>query len=157
MNSDPAERISRWIFGFAFHAFLATAGSIAVGMLIAFAVGALAPGVTRHVGLFPFIVASALLASFATKWCGKCAPWVGILGLIALCLGAHELWHGWSPSWSHQSRADYVLSQLFCIGTGCSDSEGLYALIFGWPSLSLITYSMFSLIALVIRRSNRRI
>ena len=93
-------------------------------------------------------MASPLLASSS-------APFVGLLGLAALCIGAHELSHGWSPTWSHQTLKDYLLSQLFCLGSGCHDSEGLYALFFGLPFLGLTSYSLGSLVALVTMRLKR--
>lgn len=154
LASDPAERTARAIFGFAFHTILASAGSIVGGVLILHAINAAVPGLARNAELLPFILSSALLAAFATpRWLGSCAPWVGILGLLALYVGAHELIHGWSPTCSHQTRSDYVLSQLFCVKAGCSDSEGLYALFFGWPFLCLTTYALASIVALRLTRS----
>lgn len=147
--NDWGERAARSIFGFAFHLFLATAGSVGLGLLLAYLINAIAPGIARHVEIVPFVAAGAMLASFATpRFCGRSAPWVGIVGLGALVLGLHDLLRYWSPSWSHQTRLHYVLSQLFCLGSGCGDSEGLYALLFGIPFLVLCTYSVVSMVAL---------
>jgi hypothetical protein len=137
------------ILGFAFHAFLASVGSIGFGLLLGTFIGVVWPGLFKHIEIVPFIAASTFLALFAApRWCGRSAPWVGVLALVVLGTGTQELARGWSPSWSHQTRIDYVLSQLFCIKGGCSDSEGLYALRFGWPGLCFAAYSVASIFAL---------
>ena len=110
----------------------------------------------RLIEFIPFVVVSALLAAFASsRWFRGAAPFVGLLGLLGLYLGGQE---GWSPSWSHQTREDYVLSQLFGTGSGCHDSECLYALFFGLPFVCLTTYSLSSLVTLYFtRRVNRAV
>jgi len=95
------------------------------------------------------VITSTLIAAFAApRWFRCSAPWVGLLEFAAIYIGFRELYGGWSPTWSHQTRANYVLSQLFGTGQGCSDSECLYLLFFGYPFLCLTAYSAVSLIAL---------
>jgi hypothetical protein len=148
-NPDDNRAGVHRIFSFVFHAILASAGSVAFGLLLGFLIDFMRPGLFKHLEIVPFIAASAFLAQFATpRWCGRSAPWVGVLALIIFGIGGQELARSWSPSWSHQARMDYVLSQLFCIKGGCSDSEGLYALLYGWPSLCVGAYSLASLFAL---------
>lgn len=151
-----SESATEKLVGFALHAVLGTLGSLLLGSVISLGIDAIASGRDRQVKFLPFIVASALLASFATsRWFSRSAPWVGLLGLAALCLGVQELAREWSPSWSHQTRGNYVLSQLFCVGSGCGDSEGLYALLSGWPFACLTTYSLVALITLRLTRKSR--
>jgi hypothetical protein len=95
-----------------------------------------------------------LLAAFATsRWFSRSAPWVGLLGLVSLFIGWQELWRAWSPTWSRQTRSDYVLSQLFGVHGSCGDSECLYMLLFAGPFVCLTAYSLAALITLrFIRR-----
>jgi hypothetical protein len=154
-TADPEDKGARVhpILGFAFHALLASAGTLAFGLLLGYLIGAVRPGLLKNREIVAFIAASALLALFATpRRCSRSAPWVGVLALIAFGTGAQELARTWSPAWSHQTRMDFVLSQLFCINEGCSDSEGLYALLFGWPCLCFGAYSLASLFALPLAK-----
>jgi hypothetical protein len=128
---DWGERAARGVFGFAFHVVLATVGTFAFGMLFSIAIGAIVPNIFKRMEFVPFVISGAALALFSVpRWCGRCAPWVGIVGLVFLGWGIQELAGSWSPTWSHQTRSDYVLSQLFCMHNDCSGTEGLYALFF---------------------------
>ena len=163
MNANASQKhgVSRAVLGFMVHAMIATTGGLILGFVVNRGTGELSRGAATDVqvltGFIPFVVGSALLAAFASsRWFRGVAPFVGLLGLLALYLGGHELWRGWDPSWSHQTRQDYVLSQLFGTGAGCHDSECLYALFFGLPFVCLTTYSLSSLVTLYFTRKAKR-
>jgi hypothetical protein len=146
------------LLGIAFHSAVALFGAFALGCLLALAMEALVQGGATDVRalaeLLTFVVSGALLSVFTTpRWFSRSAPWVGLLGLAALLIGGHELWHGWSPTWSDQTRSDYVLSQLFGVSRGCGDSECVYMLIFSVPFVSLTAYSIAALAVLRFKRS----
>ena len=160
MNAKASQqlRVSRAVLGFVVHAVIATTGGLVLGFVVNSGTGVLSRGAGTNVqvltGFIPFVVVSALLAAFASsRWFRGVAPFVGLLGLLALYLGGQELWRAWSPSWSHQTREDYVLSQLFGTGSGCHDSECLYVLFFGLPFVCLITYSLSSLVTLYFTKA----
>jgi len=141
------------VFGILFHAGIALLGGFALGSVIALGTEALSRGESTNVQALmefvPFIVSSALLALFVTpRWFGGSAPWVGLLGLAPLFMGWQELWRGWSPTWSVQTRSEYLLSQLFGVRGGCGDSECLYVLFFTVPCACLMAYSVAALVAI---------
>jgi hypothetical protein len=149
------DKAARGFLGIAFHTFVGTVGSPLLAVLLQVAIGR-GHRVSDAVSIVSLLISGALLGLFFTPLLlSRSAPFVSLLGLAALWIGAHELWHAWSPTWSHQTQKDYLLSQLFCLGSGCSDSEGMYALFFGWPFLCLTSYSLGSLVALLAVRSKR--
>ena len=155
MKKSFEEQAATCIVGIGFHALAGTLGTVLLAVPLQAAIGR-GHQVSYPESLIIFVISGALLGLFLTPFLlGSSAPFVGLLGLAALCIGAHELWHGWSPTWSHQTLKDYLLSQLFCLGSGCHDSEGLYAFFFGWPFLSLTSYSLGSLVALLTMRLKR--
>jgi hypothetical protein len=156
-NASQTQRVGKALLGFLVHAMIATSGGLILGFVVNSGIGVLSRGASTDVQalveIIPFVVVSALLAAFASsRWFRRAAPFVGLLGLLALYLGGQELWRAWSPSWSHQTREDYVLSQLFGTGSGCHDSECLYVLFFGLPFVCLTTYSLSSLVTLYFTR-----
>ena len=141
--------------GIGFHALAGTLGTVLLAVPLRATVGRM-HHLSSSEDLVTFIISGALLGLFLTPFfLPISAPFVGLLGLATLFIGAHELWHGWSLTWSHQTLKAYLLSQLFCLGSGCSDSEGLYAFFFGWPFLGLTSYSIGSLVALLAMRLKR--
>lgn len=151
-RSLTRKQAAEGILGIGFHALAGTMGSFLLSFLLRVVVGRVHQ-FSYAESLVTFIISSALLGLFFTPiLLSRSAPFVGLLGLTALGIGAHELWHGWNSTWSHQTPTDYLLSQLFCLGAGCHDSEGLYALFSGWPFLGLTSYSMGSLVALLAMR-----
>ena len=146
------------LLGVVFHSVFAFFGGLGLGLPLGLAVELLSRRESSQVQalseLVPFAVSGALVAVFATRrFYGRSAPWVGLLGLTTLFMGWQELWFGWSPTWSHQTRIDYVLSQLFGLSSGCSDSECLYMLFFTFPFVCLTAYSLAALITLRFIRS----
>jgi hypothetical protein len=142
------ERATRIAVGVVLHSVLCLCTGVVLALVVTPAIGVVAPGAARSTELVLPVLMSALLASFAAPRCFRdSAPWVGLLGVTALFVGTQELYRGWSPIWSHQTRLEYVLSQLFGFSPGCSDSECLYLLFFGLPFLCLTTYGVASLLA----------
>jgi len=154
MNSTANEGgAAKALGGVVFHAAVALFGGFVLGIVIGIGAQTLSRGAPRDaqalVEFLPFVVSSALLALFTTsRWFSRSAPWVGLLGLAALFIGTQELWRGWSPTWSHQTHSDYVLSQLFGLPGSCADSECLYMLLFAGPFVCLTAYSVAALITL---------
>ena len=143
------ERTAKGLVGLFFHVAVCTIGTFVIGLAISFVIPRAYLNGASYIELLPFIASSALLAAFAARrWFSRSAPWVGLFGLAPLFVGGQELWRGWSPTWSHQTRGDYVVSQLFCATSSCGDSEGLYMVFFGLPFLCLATYSIASFIIL---------
>ena len=151
------------VLGIVFHGAVALFGGFALGLVLGIGAGAVGAAViwgeasrsVQHsVEFLPFVVSNVLLAAFATpRWFSRSAPWVGILGFASLFLGWQELWRTWSPTWSHQTRSDYVLSQLFGVRGSCGESECLYMLLFTLPFVCLTAYSIAAFITLrFIRR-----
>jgi hypothetical protein len=145
------------LLGIVFHAVLCVFGGLALGFVIGVGVGGFWRGASRNIQalaeFLPLVVSSALLALFATsRWFSRSAPWVGLLGLASLFIGGLELWRGWSPTWSYQTRSNYVLSQLFGVPSSCGDSECLYMLLFSGPFVCLTAYSLAALIKLRFMR-----
>jgi len=141
------------LLGIVLHTAIGLFGGFTLGFTLNFIVGFLARGASSDIRtlaeFIPFVVSGAFLGMFATRrWCSRSAPWVGLLGLAALVAGGQELWFGWSPTWSHQTRIDHVLSQLFGVSGGCSDSECLYMLFFSLPFVILTAYSITASITL---------
>ncbi len=142
-----------FVLGIAMHAAIGLFGGFVLGLALNLVVGALVRGASSDVRalaeFLPFVVSGALLSVFATRrWCNRSAPWVGLLGLAALLIGGQELWFGWSPTWSRQTRIDNLLSQLFGVSGGCGDSECLYMFLFTVPFVCLTAYSITALITL---------
>ncbi len=158
MNSKAnGSGTANFLSGVVFHAAVASFGGFALGFALGLGSEAIARGESRTVQalaeFLPFAVSGALLALFTTpRWFSRSAPWVGLLGVAALFIGGQELWHGWSPGWSHQTRSDYVLSQLFGVPSGCGDSECLYTLFFSCPFFCLTAYSAAALVSLRFKR-----
>ena len=155
-NHSRENRSGIAVVGFAFHVVMGTAGTFILAALIRRTIGFLTE---RHLKdadfVLPIVVSGAVLGlSVAPRLAGRVAPFVGLIGVAALVAGVHDFWRGWG-TWSHQSRIDYVLSQLFCVGSGCGDSDGLGALFYGWPFLCLTSYSLGSLAALITLRIAR--
>lgn len=154
-RQDPTRRWAELVVGFALHSVLATLGAATAGLVLYVVfrtvLGPVSPAVNLKI-LFLSISIVFIGAIAVPRWCGRSAPWVGIPGLFLLWLGAHDLLKFWSPDWSHQTRGDYLLSQLFCIRSGCGATEGLYALLFGWPSFCLLAYSVSSVLILAMTR-----
>jgi len=135
------------------HSVFCLIGSVVLGIAVSAAIGIVSRGAAKATELAVPAIVSAVLALFAApRWLRGSAPWVGLFGLAALFVGWQGLYQGWSPAWSHQTRKDYILAQLFGIGGSCSDSECLYLLFFGLPFLCLMTYGLISLIALGLTR-----
>jgi hypothetical protein len=159
MTVDKSRRASgllRILAGTGVHLVFCLFGSTVLTLVVSAIIGAVSPWTAKGTELVVPVLAGALLASFAApRWFHGSAPLVGIFGLLALFVGGLELYRGWSPTWSHQTRHDYVLSQLFGSWPGCSDSECLYLLFFGYPFLCLTTYGVASVIALALSRKDR--
>ena len=153
--SFTSEQAATGILGIGFHALAGTLGTVLLAVPLRATIGRMHQ-LSSSEDLVTFIISGALLGLFLTPLLlSRSAPFVGLIGLAVLCIGAQELWHGWSPAWSHQTQKDYLLSQLFCLDDRCHGSEGLYALFFGWPFLGLTSYSMGSLVALLAMRLKR--
>jgi hypothetical protein len=165
-ETDWGEQVARSIFGFALHAILGSLGSFALGLLVNAGLCAIVKPANNDSLLFVSLIISSALIVFllrfragdwvSRRWFSLTAPWVGLLGLAALGFGAQDLMREWSPTWSHETRYAYVLSQLFCVGSGCSATEGLSAALFGWPFVSWTSYSFASCVALWISRKHHR-
>ena len=152
-GGNQATWFSKILAGALFHLFFCLFGSFVLTAAITVAITAISPGAARDTELVVGCLASALLASFvAPRWFRGSGPWVGIFGLVALFAGGQQLYRGWSPTWSDQSRSGYILSQLFGFSPGCGDSECLYLLLFGYPFLCLTVYSLVSAVALRLTR-----
>ena len=153
MNSRTQEggRIA-FTFGIFFHSIVALFGGFVLGSALDIAVNVVAPKAFSGPALsesLPFVLSGAVFGVFAThRWPSRSAPWVALLGVAALLIAAGDLWFGWSPTWSHQTRSDYVLSQLFGVSGSCHDSECLYLLFFVFPFACLTAYSIAAWITL---------
>jgi hypothetical protein len=152
-SASLAKRLLRTFAGLWFHTIFCLVGSVALTLAVGFIIGAISRQAANDTELIVPILAGALLATLAApRWLRGSAPWVGILGLAALFIGWQELYRGWSPIWSHQTRRDYVLSQLFGFSPGCGDSECLYLLFFTFPFLCLSAYAVVGTVALAVNR-----
>lgn len=145
---DRLERFGKAVLGVGFHAVACAVGSLVLGVLISATIGVISSEAARAGELLvPALVSAVLALLIAPRLSRRSAPFTVVFGLVALYIGWRELYWGWSPTWSHQTRREYVLSQLFGIGGSCSDSECLYL-----PFLCLTTYGLVSLIALGLTR-----
>lgn len=155
-DRDLTHRVAEAIVGFSLHSVLAVLAAPAVGLvfsaLFRVIIGPMSPAMSADLKIAFLVVPLIVIASFAVpRLAGWSAPWVGVPGVLLFWIGARDLLKYWSPS-SHQTRIDALLSQLFCIRSGCSETEGLDALLFGWPSFCLVIYSLCSLVVLGMTR-----
>lgn len=150
------DRFRDFILGLFLHTLLAIFGGLLVGFVFLVIFNELSPTLLQHRDFVPFILAGLLMGTFAaSRWFRHSASWVGVFGLIAIYIGGRELWTGWSPGWSHETRISYFLSQLFGVYGGCSDSECLYYLLFGLPFICFSSYSAGGLLALLVTPSKQ--
>ncbi|HEY3973494.1 MAG TPA: hypothetical protein VGM18_10850 [Candidatus Sulfotelmatobacter sp.] len=150
---SSAGRILRIVAGTGFHLAFCLFASFVLTVAITLIITAISFGEARNTELVLGSTASALAAAFAApRWFRGSAPWVSVFGLLALFAGGQELYLGWSPTWSHQTRTDYVLSQLFGLRPGCGASECLYMLFFGYPFVCLTTYAVVGAVALALTK-----
>lgn len=77
---------------------------------------------------------------------------VWIPAVLVLGNEAYVLARSWSGSWSHSSRREYVMNQLF--GPDCASSECLYAVL-TMACLGMAAYSVGAGSALAVFRNRR--
>jgi hypothetical protein len=94
-------------------------------------------------GLFGASVVAGIVGYFCNRRFGnRTALWIWILGFTWFFTGALELFNAWSPSWSQQSRVNYLAGELFGTVAECGSTECLYELFYTWPFLATVGYAI---------------
>jgi phosphotransferase system glucose/maltose/N-acetylglucosamine-specific IIC component len=157
MNSgDKLEKWARAFLGTLFHVVFCLFCGFFLSILIGAVIGIVSRQAAKNTELVTLVLSGAFFGWFAApRWFRWSAPWVGVFGLWALFSGVRELSRTWSPTWSDQTRHDYLMSQLFGISPGCGTSECLNTLFYGYPFLLLTAYGIASAVALAVTQKNK--
>lgn len=96
------------------------------------------------------VIALIVGFSFNSVRRDSCALFIFLPPALVFLVGWHALAANWSPTWSHESRNEYVVNNLFgplskCGGTECLDTLPTTILLSG------LCYSLGALVGLLIR------
>src|SRR5262245_33681184 len=132
------------LLAFCFHACIALPLAFMVGGFLQWMVGGL---VGTSVLISHLWLLVAVVVGFGVSLVRRDRAGLFVFALpAAIFLNSwYGLHRAWSPTWSKQSRTEYVNNNLF--GPSCGDTECLYAL--GWALLQpAVFYSLGALIAI---------
>ena len=137
--------LGSWLISLIAHYFIAMAGGMIIGLLPELYLSYLYHGTV----LESFAPAMALTALFwgyfisQRVFRARAASWTWAIGFLWLAFGIYDETRFWNPSWSHEkTRWAFAFAEFLGPSSKCSDSECLGVVMFTWPLVTSVMYSI---------------